>query len=98
MVFTGAAVGVLVALFVFIEAPVSGASLNPARTIGPAVIGGTFTYLWVYLVGPPVGAVTAALLYRHRRSTVACAKLYHTDTVFCRFRNCHHTRAMTTVR
>jgi aquaporin Z len=91
MVFTGAAVGTLVAFFVFVEAPVSGASLNPARTLGPAIVGSTFTYLWVYLVGPPSGALSAAVLYRHRRSTVACAKLYHTDTVVCRFIDCQYT-------
>jgi aquaporin Z len=98
MAFTGVAVGTLVAFFVFVEAPVSGASLNPARTLGPAVVGGTFTDLWVYLVGPPLGALLVALLYRHRRSTVACAKLYHTDTVACRFIGCqfaarHHNHS-----
>jgi aquaporin Z len=92
MAFTGAAVGTLVAFFVFIEAPVSGASLNPARTLGPAVVGVTFTDLWVYLVGPPLGALSVALLYRHRRSTVACAKLYHTDAVVCRFIDCQYTQ------
>ena len=91
MAFTGAAVGSLVAFFVFVEAPVSGASLNPARTLGPAVVGSTFTDLWVYLVGPPLGALSAALLYRQRRSTVACAKLHHTDSVVCRFLNCRYT-------
>jgi aquaporin Z len=97
MVFTGAAVGTLVAFFVFVEAPVSGASLNPARTLGPAVVGGTFTNLWVYLVGPPLGALSAALLYRHRRSTVTCAKLYHTDTVVCRFVDCQYNPRQTTI-
>jgi aquaporin Z len=91
MALTGVAAGTLVAVFVFVEAPVSGASLNPARTLGPAVVGGTFTDLWVYLVGPPLGALLVALLYRHRRSTVACGKLFHTDTVDCRFVDCKYT-------
>lgn len=55
------------------------------------MVGGTFTDLWVYFVGPPLGALSVALLYRHRRSTVACAKLYHTDSVVCRFVDCQYT-------
>jgi aquaporin Z len=91
MPFTAAGAGALVAFFVFVEAPVSGTSLNPARTLGPAVVGGTFTDVWIYLVAPPLGALAAALLYRHRRSSVACGKLLHSDTVKCRFLDCQYT-------
>jgi aquaporin Z len=91
MPFTAAAAGALVAFFVFVEAPVSGTSLNPARTLGPAVVGSTFTDLWIYFLGPPLGALIAALLYQRRRSGVACGKLFHTDALECRFLDCQYT-------
>jgi aquaporin Z len=91
MPFTAAAAGALVAFFVFVEAPVSGTSLNPARTLGPAIVGGTFTDLWIYFLAPPLGALAAALLYRHQRSSVACGKLFHTAAVECRFLDCQYT-------
>jgi aquaporin Z len=44
--------------------PFTGASLNPARSIAPALLGGDLSKLWIYLVAPVVGAVIAALIYR----------------------------------
>ena len=44
--------------------PFSGASVNPARSIGPALIGGDLDRIWIYLVGPIVGAIVGALVYR----------------------------------
>jgi len=44
--------------------PFTGASVNPARSIGPALLGGDLSKLWIYLVAPIVGAVIAALVFR----------------------------------
>ena len=51
--------------------PFTGASVNPARSIGPALIGGDLSKLWIYLVAPVIGAVVAALLYRAANSESA---------------------------
>ncbi|KAB8191929.1 aquaporin family protein [Nonomuraea phyllanthi] len=91
MPYTAAASASLVAVLVFTESPVSGTSLNPARSIGPALVGAVWTGLWVYLVAPLLGALTAALLHRRLWGTVACAKLMHDDTYPCHFLNCAYT-------
>ncbi len=91
MPFTAAAAGLLVAVLVFVEAPVSGTSLNPARSLGPALVGGGWSGLWIYLVAPPLGALLAAVLYRWRRRTVACGKLIHDNAYPCRFLDCRYT-------
>ncbi len=57
------AVGFALACGVLIAGPITGGSLNPARTLGPMVIAGQFTAIWLYIVGPIVGAVLAALAY-----------------------------------
>lgn len=62
------AIGGTVALGALVGGPVSGASMNPARSIGPAVVSGDLTGLWIYLVGPILGAVAAATVYRYLRS------------------------------
>jgi MIP family channel proteins len=57
------AVGFALACGVFIAGPITGGALNPARTLGPMIVAGQFTAVWVYIVGPIIGAVLAALLY-----------------------------------
>ena len=57
------AVGFALACGVLIAGPITGGSLNPARTLGPMIVAGQFTAVWVYIVGPIVGAVLAALVY-----------------------------------
>ncbi len=59
----GIAIGGTVALAALMGGPVSGASLNPARSLGPAVAAGNFSALWLYFVGPAVGALIGARLY-----------------------------------
>ncbi|MCO5999082.1 MIP/aquaporin family protein [Actinoallomurus rhizosphaericola] len=91
MPFTGAAAALLVAVLFFVERPISGTSLNPARSLGPALVGSVWTGLWVYLTAPPLGALAAALLYRRRRRTVACGKLIHDSAYACHFLDCHYS-------
>jgi aquaporin Z len=56
------AVGATVALDGLFASPISGASMNPARTLGPDIVGLHFTGWWVYIVGPCVGAVLAVMI------------------------------------
>jgi aquaporin NIP len=60
----GVAIGGAVALGALVGGPVSGASLNPARSLGPALVSGELDALWVYLVGPLAGAAAGALAYQ----------------------------------
>ena len=57
------AVGFALACGVFIAGPVTGGSLNPVRTLGPMIVAFDFTAVWVYIVGPIIGGVLAALVY-----------------------------------
>ncbi|MCA1715783.1 MAG: aquaporin [Actinobacteria bacterium] len=57
------AVGFALACGVLIAGPVTGGSLNPARTLGPMILAGRFDAVWVYILAPIVGAVLAALVY-----------------------------------
>jgi hypothetical protein len=84
---TGLIAGALVAFFVMIEAPVSGTSLNPARSLGPAVLAPVYTSLWLYFVGPALGALLAVRVHRRGLggATTVCAKLFHTEKYPCPF-------------
>jgi aquaporin Z len=56
-VMAGVAVGSVIALEALFAGPVSGASMNPARSLAPAVVSGRFEHLWVYLTAPVLGAL-----------------------------------------
>lgn len=58
------AIGGTVALAALVGGPVSGASLNPSRSLGPALVAGELDALWLYLVAPVVGAAFGALAYQ----------------------------------
>ena len=60
----GLAIGFTLVFCILMGGPLTGASLNPARTIGPALATGNFADLWVYLVGPVLGGIAAGLLYK----------------------------------
>jgi aquaporin Z len=85
---TGLCCGLLVAAYIAIEAPISGMSMNPARTLGSAAGARVFTSLWLYFAAPPLGMLLAAEAYTRlfgaRR--VRCAKLHHQNTQRCIFR------------
>ena len=68
------AIGGTVALGALVGGPISGASMNPARSLGPALVSGNLSDLWIYLVAPPVGAIAAALLYGYLRPRTDAAK------------------------
>ncbi len=57
------AIGGTVTLEALFAGPISGASMNPARSFGPALVGGYFTAHWLYWVGPIAGALVAGRLY-----------------------------------
>jgi aquaporin Z len=86
--FTGLVAGCMVALYITFEAPLSGMSMNPARTFGSAYGANDWTAWWVYLIAPPVAMVAAAQLYRLRygAARVFCAKLHHHNSQRCIFR------------
>jgi aquaporin Z len=86
--FTGVLCGALIALYITFEAPVSGMSMNPARTLGSAASAGVFASIWIYFVAPPVGMLLAAELFVRLRGAraVHCAKLNHQGAQRCIFR------------
>jgi MIP family channel proteins len=59
----GFAIGLVLTMDTLFGGRFTGASMNPARTFGPALVAGKWTDFWVYLVGPAIGAVVAASLY-----------------------------------
>ena len=68
----GIAVGAVVGLEALFAGPICGASMNPARSLGPALVSGQMASLWIYVVGPAVGAlvaVPAALLFRNTETS-----------------------------
>jgi aquaporin Z len=84
---TGLCAGLLVALYITFEAPISGMSMNPARTFASAVPARHWSDLWIYFTAPVIGMLAAAEVYLRTRdaSHVGCAKLHHDNSTRCIF-------------
>jgi aquaporin Z len=78
--------GTLVAIYISVEAPLSGMSMNPARTLGSAVFSGDFAAIWVYFTAPVAAMLLAAAIYRAGSHEVFCAKFHHHNDQPCIFR------------
>lgn len=87
--FTPVFAGILVALYISVEAPISGMSMNPARTFGSAVAANNFTAWWIYFLAPPLAMLLAAEVFVRVKGakSVLCAKLHHHNRMRCIF-NC----------
>ncbi len=82
---TPVVVGTLVGTYVFVEAPLSGMSLNPARSFAPALVASSWRWLWVYFTAPLLGMLLAAegYLALAGRERVHCAKFHHANDTRC---------------
>jgi aquaporin Z len=81
---TGLCASALVALYIAFESPLSGMSMNPARSLGSAVFAGTLAPLWIYLTAPLIGMQLAAAIVPVR-ARHGCAKLDHPPDQPCIF-------------
>jgi aquaporin Z len=82
-------VGALYAIFITLETPLSGMSMNPARTFGPALRGRYWHALWLYFLAPTLGMLMAAQFFLRVRGGIGpyCAKLHHANDKRCIFRH-----------
>ena len=65
------AIGGTIGLDAMFGGPISGASMNPARSAGPAIVAGDLHALWLYLIAPVLGTATGALVYQFIRVETA---------------------------
>jgi aquaporin Z len=89
---TGVCSAVLVATYIIFEAPLSGMSMNPARTVASALAAGHWRAVWIYFAAPLLGMLAAAELYVRLFGDdgIFCAKLDHRrdrPCIFCAYRN-----------
>ena len=86
--YTGLVAGALVALYITLEAPLSGMSMNPARSFASAMSAQQWTAIWVYFTAPLLGMLGAAAVYVRLKGAAAvlCCKLHHENGQRCIFR------------
>ncbi len=84
----GTIVGVLLAVWISLTAQISGTSLNPARSLGSAVMAGVPDALWIYFTAPPLAMLLAGEVFLRVQGAhrIHCAKLNHTNGHRCIFR------------
>lgn len=68
-IMAGLAIGLTVLLEAAFAGPITGASMNPARSIGPALLAGDLSHLWIYILAPIIGSILAILAWRTMRSS-----------------------------
>ncbi len=71
---------VLYSIMVYLEAPLSGTSTNPARSLGPSVVAGNYSAWWIYWIGPVAGTLLALAVHKlnlFNKFETEVAKLYH---------------------
>ncbi len=80
---SGLYVGMLYALYVTLEQPISGTSMNPARTLGSAIMTGSWSGAWIYFTAPLIGMLLAGevFLWTKGKDAIHCAQKYHTTDV-----------------
>lgn len=88
--YTGLFAGCMVATYITLAAPISGMSINPARTFASALPSQIWTAFWIYYFAPPLGMLTAAEIYLRypRRPRVLCGKLCPNDDTPCLCSRC----------
>jgi aquaporin Z len=86
--YTGLTAGITVMLFITFEAPFSGMSMNPARSLASDFVGMQWHSIWIYFTAPVIGMLTAAEVFVRTRGlhSVICAKLNHSGNARCIFR------------
>ncbi len=86
--YTGLFAGILIAAYITLEAPLSGMSMNPARTLASAIPAQNWTALWVYFTAPLFGMLLASEVYVRWKGqqAIRCAKLHHHNDKRCIFR------------
>jgi len=90
--YTGLFAGALIAMYITSEAPLSGMSMNPARTLASSLPAHVWRDAWIYFLAPPIGMLLAAQAYllSRGRGSVLCCKLHHENSSRCIFRCRYH--------